>query len=408
MPAFLKPLHLILLLALSLATATAPVRAQQTEGLAQPGQPSTPQLRKSVPDPTADCVLYYKQQIQVDKSHPEGPRVFMPAETTGLRPLSSYKSLIFATFNVLNLSESKGKWHQDPVTGERTLVEPPAVKPEFQQDLIAQSILRSNADFIVLQEVDNLKVLLEFIERKLGGKYRAILIEGNDERGIDTAGLIKKGSPFDVEFRSHRNVMVEIGGKMVKLHSRDSVEMLIWPTGMKGKVSPLGFREMHNKSQRQGPTGPRSEGHRGLQIGAIVADDQALEAEFGPIITVTGGDGNVDTFSEEWKPLIDAGFANGFLIAPLTPPRDQWISHTFITDEGPHYSLMDTFFLNPTAQKAKILRRMGIQRYYTPKGKLVPYATTSKQRDSWQGSDHFLVEMEVDGLEAFKYLGWPL
>lgn len=62
----------------------------------------------------------------------------------------------------------------------------------------------SQPDVIVVQEVENMNAL-ESVARKLGPKYRAVLIEGPDERGIDT-GVITRLNVLSSQLHSFNTV----------------------------------------------------------------------------------------------------------------------------------------------------------------------------------------------------------
>ena len=127
------------------------------------------------------------------------------AAPSNTRNLNEITDLVVAEYNVLNLVEHVGKFER---TSENAMKQATSRigKPEWQTKGIAEMIKKNNPDIMVLAEVEDATVLSEFNERFLNSEYHPILIEGNDERGIDVAMLIKKDLPFDIEIRSNKNI----------------------------------------------------------------------------------------------------------------------------------------------------------------------------------------------------------
>ncbi|UPT73584.1 MAG: hypothetical protein M0D55_17245 [Elusimicrobiota bacterium] len=110
-----------------------------------------------------------------------------------VRSLSSIRQLKLGSYNVLNLFQNVGKHVPDETNpGKLKKVSDAAPKEEWSLRAQGQVILENDLDIVTLQEVENAAALEDFNRNYLDGKYKVFLIEGNDERGIDVAFLVKK------------------------------------------------------------------------------------------------------------------------------------------------------------------------------------------------------------------------
>ncbi|MEK7745478.1 MAG: hypothetical protein AAB576_02320, partial [Elusimicrobiota bacterium] len=147
-----------------------------------------------------------------------------PVAAPPLRSMDSIKTLRVGTYNLLNLFEKVGDHVPDPARPGRLIrVSAAVAKEESQRREQARAILESGLDIVSVEEVENIRALDDFNRRYLGGAYRALLIEGNDERGIDIAFLVKKDLPFELEHRTHKGEVWRdpILGRETPLFSRD-------------------------------------------------------------------------------------------------------------------------------------------------------------------------------------------
>lgn len=101
--------------------------------------------------------------------------------TPATRPVPG-DTITVGSYNVLNLFDAA----DDPYTADETT--PPKPQPELEA--LARSIRTLNADVLALAEVENRGVLQQFVDLYLSDmNYQAVLLEGNDMRGIDVAVL---------------------------------------------------------------------------------------------------------------------------------------------------------------------------------------------------------------------------
>src|SRR5690606_38316229 len=83
-------------------------------------------------------------------------------------------------------------------------------KPEKELISLAKAITSLNADVIAMQEVESKSTLQKFLDKYMPNHgYEVILLEGNDERGIDVA-VISRVKVSNV--KSHKNVRFPVPG----------------------------------------------------------------------------------------------------------------------------------------------------------------------------------------------------
>ena len=109
-----------------------------------------------------------------------------------------------ASYNVLNLF--------DKVDDPNKKDEGTPAKPEAAQRALAEVMDASEADVFALQEVENIEALTEFRDSHgLAEEYpHLVLVEGNDNRGIDVALMSK----FPINnVKSHKDERFEVPGE---------------------------------------------------------------------------------------------------------------------------------------------------------------------------------------------------
>jgi hypothetical protein len=220
------------------------------------------------------------------------------------------------------------------------------------------------------------------------------MIEGNDDRGIDIAVLVKKDLPFDLEMQSYRNAKMHNernGGSEELVFSRDLPVLKVMKKGSKEPLSL--FMGVHLKSQRDAPNDPRSVYKRTQQAAAVTRiyqDYRRMHPE-APVFLL--GDFNAEIGAPEFRPLWEAGFKDSFDLAPNTP-HDR-ITHSYHPNSGENiYGQLDAVVV--AEGKAKGIIKSGeVVPYLDPDGnpKALP---ASKEERKENPSDHRMVNVVVD------------
>ena len=329
------------------------------------------------------------------------PEASVPAEASPVqkRALSSIKQLKVGTYNVLNLFNSVGKHEPDPANpGKLKQVTPAAPKDDAALRGEGKAILESDLDLVVLQEVEDIQALNDFNNRHLDGRYRTFLIEGNDERGIDVAFLVKKDLPFDVEYRTHKDdawVDPILGGPPRPLFSRDLPQMIV---RAEGSAKPLFIVfGTHFKSKRDRPGDPESRIVAKAQAERAAQVIEEARKEFGadvPLMLAGDFNGDVnkdDTFDALWK---QAKLLNSLDLRQPPVPLSERVTHTYHPREGPaHLAQMDAVAVSGSLKA--LVQDAAIYRYRGDDGKTKAIPRTYEER-SKNPSDHFPLFITLD------------
>ncbi len=128
------------------------------------------------------------------------------------------------TYNVKNLFDNVGA-NKEKGTGE---------KPVWELNAATKVVLRSGADIMTNQEVENLPVYNAWAQQNLQGTFpHTALVEGNDKRGIDVGAMSKYPilnivSHKDHEFENTRfsrdllRLDVDVQGETVSIYTTHS------------------------------------------------------------------------------------------------------------------------------------------------------------------------------------------
>lgn len=286
----------------------------------------------------------------------------------------------------------------DPTVPHRSKPEEPEYKSEKDIEAIRKIILENDADIIVLAEVENLYSLQKLAAGSLGDKYRAILVEGNDERGIDIGFLVKNDLPLATRFTSYRDLdwYDSFGQETVPMFSRDlpTIEFSDADSPSNTLFAVIGN---HAKSKRDRDSDFESVRYRTAQYQAATKIVKQYRKRGIPIIF--GGDFNVDVRTDaEVKPLKSV-LTSAFDVAESTLPVDQRITHTFHPKDGPsHFAQMDDLMVSSDLRK--YVSSASVVRYHNDQGEILPVPQTYEQR-ALQPSDHFPVMIDISTVEIF-------
>lgn len=172
------------------------------------------------------------------------------------------------------------------------------------------------ADIIIGVEIKDIQTATDFAENFLNGQYQPILIEGNDQRGIDVCYFIKKDLPFDFEIQSHRNLLSENPNQAksseLPAFSRDLPVLLLRERGSSPKTTPLMMlAATHFKAQNPDPKkDEKATERRTEQVKKSVEVLRSYQQKYPklPIMIISGDFNNDIRTSPEFAPLKDFGF----------------------------------------------------------------------------------------------------
>lgn len=240
-------------------------------------------------------------------------------------------------------------------------------------------IFETNPDILIVVEVENRPTLNRFNIQVLKNIFNldyphAMVIDGNDERGIDV-GILSK-FPV-VEIRSHVDDLNAAGNT---IFSRDCPEYdVLLPDGTQLVILPNHFKSKRNGNDQASQRRRVAQGKRTHEI-AISALNRAD-------LVLVGGDLNDTPDSNTLNELLKAGFED--IITHQTYPTDR--PGTFGT--GLIGNKIDYLIMSPEL-KAK-LRATGIERRgsYHPRT-WQPFDTVTSSGN--EASDHHLVWADFD------------
>lgn len=306
---------------------------------------------------------------------------------------SPTRKLKFLEFNMLNLFE------RDFSLTDQKFNKGTDVKTEAQRQGLARIIRKSDPDIMTWVEVENFRAAELFSERYLENKYQVFLIEGNDQRGIDVTVLVKKDLPFEVEYRSLKDLteLKDVPGHSqpadLKVFSRDLPMAIFRRLEDGASKAEFILLATHYKSQR-GDQG--SFPKRLLQAEATELAVQHLRQEFGedlPIILTGDFNNNVPT-SPEFAPIWRAGFKDSFDLSANPIPKDQRGTHFYFPMKGPaEFNQLDGFLIS--GQGKYQVESAAILPHLDEKGAPLPHPRNYGERQQ-RASDHLAVEVVVE------------
>ncbi len=208
----------------------------------------------------------YQGKPQIEVCKPEQITVLAEAKKIAPPPKPPTRAftgtLTLATYNVLNLFDAyDDPFHNDDGTDP---------KPKAQLEKLAQTIRKTDADILALQEVENRGYLQKFVSQMLAdmGYEHIVCYESNDARGIDCAVLSRLPVGPVTSYR-HLSFTGPAGRK--ERCRRDLIQVRIQPP----EYDPFDVFVVHLKSKRGGGEDIRSAetGQARRTLDAILARD---------------------------------------------------------------------------------------------------------------------------------------
>ena len=268
-------------------------------------------------------------------------------------------------------------------------------KPLAKQQGVADMILEQDPDIVVLQEMGSEVMLEQFNQQFLGGKYRSLLLPGNDARGINIAFLVKADLNLDWELESNKDWMWEdpIEGDEKKIFSRDFPALIVREPGNEQPI--LVVFGKHAKSKRNRTGDRESFQWRSAQMEAAAEIIGEYRTRFGANIPMMiSGDFNTEIDSgKELAPLWKLKFQDAFdlIDPPLT--EEERVTHTYHPRRNVNIaSQLDAILvskgLSQGVSSAKVVR------YKDAKGNEKDVPRNRRERDA-NPSDHMPVVVDI-------------
>lgn len=261
-------------------------------------------------------------------------------------------------------------------------------------ELLGQVFRDINADIFGLQEIFNEETLTEFNKHFLDDRYLVSLIEGNSDRGINIAYLVKKNLPYRFEHLTHRSRPITPAGQKPLYLSRDLAELRLFD-----KVSnqlKMIFLCVHLKSKRS-DTGSDFGGkkQRKLEFDFVLETYLELKKRFGVEIPIfLMGDFNGVLWREQVEEEFSGLFERTELIDTLEalqyPTVERTTQFSFNRLKEVLATQFDYLFFPQSLLPLIDAQQSGIYRFKDASGIQIPLPQTSEQRSKLP-SDHFPV-----------------
>jgi endonuclease/exonuclease/phosphatase family metal-dependent hydrolase len=261
-------------------------------------------------------------------------------------------------------------------------------------ELLGQVFRDINADIFGLQEVFNEETLNEFNQHFLKDRYLVSLIEGNSDRGINIAYLVKKNLPYRLEHLTHRSRPITPPGQKAYYLSRDLAELRLFDK--KTDELSMIFLCVHLKSKRSDTSSDfGGKKQRKQEFDFVLETYIQLKKRFGPELPIfLMGDFNGVIWREQSEEEFSGLFERTDLIDTLEalqyPLDKRTTQFSFNRQKDVLATQFDYLFLPKATLPLLDAKQSGIYRFKDQEGNQIPLPQTSEQR-SRLPSDHFPV-----------------
>ena len=285
-----------------------------------------------------------------------------------------------------------------------------AQKPVAKIQGLADAILESKLDVVVLEEVKDEASLKEFNSDFLKGQFEPIFQPGNDPSS-HVVFLVKKDLPFDVTYLSHKAIQKvdPTNGNITTILSRDLPALVVRAKNPRpGTRDPLFvFIGTHFKSKRPRPGDFESRALRKAQVDTAVDVIADIKKKFGPNVPVMlGGDFNGSLHKEaEFASLWSSGAVEDpFKIVESktgkTFTAEERTTHTFFPQTGGRdANQIDAVLVSPSMKDS--VKDVKVYRYKDASGKELPLPATYAEREK-NPSDHYPLILTLDFQKLIK------
>ncbi|MBS1962722.1 MAG: hypothetical protein JST04_10930 [Bdellovibrionales bacterium] len=315
----------------------------------------------------------------------------------GKTKISERKNLKVMSYNMENLVESPGKYVE--IDGKHVWQYGKLEKSADRLEAVLRNIRSENPDVIVGIEIESLDAMQK---AGLEQDYYAILVPGNDERGINIGFFVKKDLAVDIDIQSHREMRHLYMGQETKLFSRDFPVLQFRDPGAAAESDPIFILGgVHLKSQRAGDPGSlgatdvNSVAKRTAQADAMAAVMAEYDAQYGSRVPIfMAGDFNNDVrygkeFAEVRKKFRDAFDVKGVPQQSIDRTTQSYFPRANPNFPNavpkPKYSQLDGFFVSKAGTQK--VQEIHVVKELDASGRPMDPPKSFEERET-RGSDH--------------------
>jgi len=250
---------------------------------------------------------------------------------------------------------------------------------------LAQTIMKSNADIIMMTEIGGKESLENFSRFTLEDKYQAHSLPSNSDRGIDLGYLTRKTLPFEFEIHSYKNYPLP---HPARRFSRDVLRLDVKKNGSLKMILLL----VHIKSKLD----MRKEDYEGrtrrkIEVEGLVKIYQELN-ETNDVPILVGGDFNGLAHElateEEFKPIYEKTNLKD-IAALCTIPIEERFSYIYFDRYGNRFvQQLDYLFIDQKYESLIYKSECLFPRFFTGTGSALPIPTRYEQKNTLP-SDHY-------------------
>ncbi|MCC7405438.1 MAG: hypothetical protein IT288_13650 [Bdellovibrionales bacterium] len=267
---------------------------------------------------------------------------------------------------------------------------------------LAETIREINPDIIMLNEVGGEESLRNFNQYFLSNAYRPFIIEGNSDRGIDLAYLVRDDQQIQYLVLSHKNRPInflyphekEQGLRSSHYFSRDVLELRVF---RKGEFTPRLICLLVHLKSKLDPDGwdAQGRGRREAELKTLIRIYNEIQTEMQhQVPIIIGGDFNgiahQQACEQEFTSIYSDSNLRELFDCFETPISeiDRTTQLQFLRDGSCRYLQLDYFFLSPPLQKLLDQNGCAVYRYKGDMGFALPLPTNLEQRGNLP-SDHY-------------------
>jgi hypothetical protein len=241
----------------------------------------------------------------------------------------------------------------------------------------------------MLCEVGGIESLEVFNQKYLSNQFKAFLIAGNSDRGIEIGYLVKKSLPFTFQHISHREQSFSRDVSELRIYKNNSLQLIILLAHLKSKWD------------REG-NDPNGFLKRSLEVNALLEIYHKLELEFPECPIIIAGDMNgvaqKNNCEREFREVYKKTTCLDLLEIIKTPEESRVTFVHFSKDGKPEHLQLDYIFLPLTLQDKVKKEESGIYHFKDQAQRPLPLPLNSFERYALP-SDHYPLVLALDFLQ---------